>query len=1000
MALSPPGPRLVREDTPPCPPGYTLQDVNFGRLYKAATQTSKRVLKAVFEVVQARARVALVDTWPASVVDYCHHILGWSNTKFRQNFNPDERTVLQQPIKAADMDVSLLSKLMHKLFEDLNVPEVLRRALRDVKNVRNRVCHEHVVLDNEELTQNLNDLKGIYDALLTEVGDVFTVDVDNLRRTFNAELDDMLSSAVVLEASEYFGKVEQFRIELVGRFILEGQRELMDHYSKLQVLNPFTWLSSDTFPQLKVGKVFTPLCIMDHCRNVHAASLLTAQTLNPDTEEESGVLPDVLVLSGIAGCGKTSLCRFLLHDWRTHEGGVATLRSVDILLHIEARNVTSSSLVTFLQKTLLPDTCSHFEEKDIVQALRQVSVLYVIDGLDEATAEAKLLVRDVFSSASGSRILITTRPEYVSDVRQLAEQHHLSHMKLSVHGFSDAGRRAFTLRVFAAFVPDETLRHRQEKEFLRFLKTSCNGLAGHLKLPLTLALLVCLWQIDKTRIANITSATRLYSEIFRLCTTKMATRLQSSAAPHTLDLQASVEAWLLALGQEAYRMLEKGQLTIDDETQQQLTSLCEAKGVDKMQMFSAFLQCEVHASLMGVRHQFYFVHKSQMEYLAALYLCNEVMAATRSSDVSVRSVLDKFKSFRNSLKRESKRDIHDIILFSGWGARWVNTWLFVVGHLCMRRASDEVLQTVLDAIVSVPAVAHNEATMWRLVEESGRHTLVRDKVAAAMTKNYSWRPSEKELCDSSNPVTMLLQHTAFTPTSIVLRVVGSTGGILLRGDDGRLQTAPYENLTSILTCASWRPTCHMYLKLDQHYYTWGGEETADHLLKLLHPQGNLVSFWGHLGPAGAAALDTLTMGELKVRVSKVDTLEVLAKGLLSQAGRVGTFILRLDLPWDSLPAAVPRLHVYHFDIVLHGVHDGITSAVVHVMQQLSDVFCQVDLVSCSLTPAGAEAFLKGLVANQVVVTKAITVRTTHTLTQDARRTLNTLMGRTTLHWGS
>ncbi|XP_045123768.1 uncharacterized protein LOC123511803 [Portunus trituberculatus] len=994
----PKSPRM-REGTQQSPSGYTLQDVNFGRLYKAATQTSKRVLKAVFLVVMLRARVAVVDVWPATVAEYCQRVLGWANTKLRQNFNSEERILLQQPVEEVDMDVSLLFKLMHKLFENLSVPDTLWRALRDLKNMRNRVCHEHLVLDDYELTQNLSELKAIYGVVLDEVSEAFAVQLKEVRRTVSDEVDEMMSSAVMVEASQYFEKVEQFRIELVGRFISQGQRELMDRYSKLQVLNPFTWLSSDRFPQLHVRRIFTPLLIMDQSRTVEDSALLATETLNPDTGEESGVLPDVVLLSGIAGCGKTSLCRFLLHDWRTHGGAVMSLRGVDILLHIEARNVTSCSLITFLQKILLPDTCSKFEEKDVVQALRQISVLYVIDGMDEATRDARMLLRDVFSLASGSRIVVTTRPEYISDVTQLAEQHHLSYMKLTVHGFSDEGRRTFISRVLTAFVSDEAQRSPQEIELLKFLRTSCSGLAGHLKLPLTLALLVCLWLDDKTRIAKVTSATKLYSEIFRLCTTKLATRFQGGAATHPMDLQGFVETWLLALGGSAYRMLEEGRLVIDDETQQELTSLCEAKGIASLQVFSAFLQCEVEAGLLGMNHHFAFVHKSQMEYLAALYLATELITASRSSNTSVRTTLEGLKIFRRSLKKESRRDIHDIILFSGWGAKWVNTWLFVVGHLCMKKAADAVLEAVLEAIVSVPAVTHNEGTMWRLVEESGRNPLVREKVGAAMTKDYFWKPREEDLCDAAHSVAMLIQHTPFTPRSVVLRLVGSVCGMQLVQEGGLVHRANYEGLTSVLTTISQRPKCKVHLKLDRLYYTWGDQETADHLVRLLQPSGNLVCFLGHLGPPGAAALvPRKEMKELTVRVTSTEALQELARGVLSSSNKVLRLTLRLDLPWASLPDPLPCVSAGLIFIVIRGVEDANAAAAAKVMGQLTQTFFQVDLVASRLTPEGAATFLNALCAAKVTIEHCLVVRSPQPLQQHARANLQDLMGDASLQW--
>lgn len=983
--------------------GYTQEDVNFGRLYKAATQTSKRVLKSVFLLMLPRGRVTEVNRCPSSVADYCMCVLGWSNTKFRNSFSSEEQTILHKPAATADFDVSLLSKAIYKLFGDLSLPESFWRAVRDLKNVRNRVCHEHLVLDETQLAENLSDLKAIYGVLLDQAKDIFSVEVDDLKKTFYSEVDEIMSSMVPVEASEYFNKVEQFRFQLVGQLISQSQRELMDYYSKLQVLNPFTWLSSHSFPQLQVNRIFTPLLITVQSRNVETTALLATEVLSSDTEEESGVLPNVLVLAGIAGCGKTSLCRYLLHDWRTREGAVAGIRSVDVLLYIEARNVTSPSLTSFLRKTLLAGTCSHFEEKDILQALRQVTVLYIVDGMDEATPDARQLLNDLFSFASDARVVVTTRPEYTSSVTQLAEHHHLSHMTFKVHGFSDNGRRSFIARVFAAFVPDEATRRSQEREFLKFLKTSCQSLVGHLKLPLTLALLVCLWRDDKTRIANVTSATRLYAEIFKLCTSKMATRLLNSPTPPLLDLQGFIASWLVALGREAYLMLEEGRLVIDNNTQQQLAELCEGKGLPSLQVFSTFLQCEVSVGLFGVSHGFSFVHKSQMEYLAALYVCHELVKELPQSKDSVKNVLLRFKIFGRSLSRESMSGIHDIILFSGWGAKWVNTWLFLVGHLCMNREAEIVLQAVLDTILSVRSVTQNEATMWRLVEESGRHLLVKQRVGAAMSKNMDWRPTEAELCDVVSPVLMLMQHTTFSPENIYLRVI-SKHGTLLVDEDGHPCRVTYHSLLPILICLSQRPSCNVFLRLDEQYYTWGSGETADDLLKVLQSSRNVVSFMGSLGPQGASALSHVKyMGDLLVRISEVSTLEELSNSMLSRDGtHVESLTIRLDLPWEPPPPVLPRLlHPSNITIILRGVTDAVVAVAAKMVKQLFPNPRHLDLVSSTLTHRGAQALLTELHACCVTVVSSLTVRSLNAINEDERLALEGLLGGgCVLHWWS
>ncbi|XP_071531610.1 uncharacterized protein [Panulirus ornatus] len=925
--------------------GYNNHDINFGRFFKAATQTSKRLLKEVFLMMLYRSHVSSAKH-SMTVAEYCFNILSWSNRKYRNSFNAEERALLEKPVTSTDFDVSLLTKMIHKLFTDMHLPESFLRALRDLKNVRNRVCHEHLVLDHAQLRDSFDDLKLTFQNILKGAADFFSADTDNLLNVFHHEVEEILASPVTAEASQYFEKVEEFRRYLVGKFITYGRQELMTHYSKLKILNPFPWLSGERFQEMLVDKIFTPLHIIEQSRNIEVFSLLTT--------EDKGVLPSVLVLSGIAGCGKTSLCRYFLHDWRTSSGGIATLRSVDILIHIEVRSVTCSSLVSYLQKTLLLETCRHFEEKDIIKTLQEMNVLYIIDGMDEAMSDSLQLVHEVLSVLGTSRAIITTRPECTSTITQASERYHLTSLELSIQGFSDEAMLTFTSLVFRALEPNEEQRRQQKREFLSFLKNAFLGLGDFLKLPLTLVLFISLWKEDRSRLSHVTSVTRLYFEIFSMCTMKLISRLQAHTSLHHLDLETSVEEWLLSLGEQAYSMLENGEYVINDKRRKLLMSLCAARQLDGIQVLSAFLTCEVKENFRGNQYFFSFIHKSQMDYLAAMFLSHKLTVEFQS--LRQIPVLDTVLKAR----RKKLLAIGPLLItpFSTEMNKWDNIVKFIIGHLCTNNSSELVILEVMEKLLATHSHNYQISSVWLLVQESGFHPLVCDKVDSLVKEEYIWQVTNEHLCDPSHPTVLLLQHTNFMPKEVIIKLDTCHEVTVLaqRGYFKRKRRSV--NLVPILACLSRRPSVKVYLRIQEHYYSWGSPATTDDLLTTLLPTGNLTSFMGHLGVAGVAALASVReVREAYIRVSDPAALHVLSDSLSAAGGKIISLNLRLDIPSSVSPSSLPKFsHSPKLHVTMMEVDDEHAIWAGEVLAQMSHSYVEVDLVASSLTPPEERGF--------------------------------------------
>lgn len=632
------------------------------------------------------------------------------------------------------------------------------------------------------------------------------------------------------------------------------------------------------------------------------------------------------------------------------------------------------------------ETCSFFEEQDVIETLQQMNILYVIDGMDEAMADGRQLVNEVLSVLGNSRAIITTRPEFSSSVVQVARRHNLTSMKLCIKGFSSDGMSRFTSQVFSSLEPDEKQRHQQECEFFMFLKKANSALGDHLKLPLTLVLLISLWREDRSRMLKVTSATRLYFEIFRMCTMKLISRLQTFTLVHDMDLETFTEEWLLALGKEAYNMLENGEYIISDNRRKMLMSLCSAQQIDSIQVLSAFLMCEVKESFRGIQYSFSFIHKSQMEYLAAMYLTRDISLVAHPLSDKIISLLEKLEISKTDSKRNKMLiGIPESAIFRSTDIhKWSNTLCFVIGHLCINRCSELIVREVMKKLLESRSYSYNVSSLWKIVQESDCHPIVCEMVGSLVHKQFVWRPKNEDLCNPIDPVFQLLQHTHLMPKEVMIRILDSTSQALVLAENGHVERRARENLVPILTCLSQRPSVKVDFRMEQHFYSWDSPDTSDDLLTTLLPTGNLTSFMGHLGVSGVAALATVReISEAYIRVSDVEALQVLRDSLSAAPRNIAKMILRLNIPSTVAASSLPKFsHTPELSIVLKGVDDDHAVWAGEVLAQLTPKYSEVDLVASCLMPSGGERFLNTLRKGEVRISERLTIRSVHRLPED------------------
>ncbi|XP_064121308.1 uncharacterized protein LOC135225772 [Macrobrachium nipponense] len=499
----------------------------------------------------------------------------------------------------------------------LTFSEESQKQMNYIVGQRNKICHTYGEISDFEV--KVTKLKTYITDIYKEANQKLSIDFDSNCKDLVEKIDETVKAKKTdplgincLDCLEKF--MDSLRFKMLNR----GKVELFEYYETLKILSPCTWIDDedDRAKRFDIEKIFTPPKIWQHRTkiNIGIKDLLTFKK----------AVPKILLIKGLAGSGKTSLCRYLVHCWYKKIGAIDLLKDFDLVILIEIRRSSSVTLLEYLCEELLSDTCFEFQPKDVIPLMQEMDLLFIIDGYDEDSTKAGALLEDILNHFHDKRILVTSRLSYENEIRAISEEFLQPPLILTLEGFEESEQKAFAEKVFKA---DDS----NGDGFLMYLNGRGRVLNKHLKLPLTISLLIVLW-IEKPEVVNkVTTATNLYHEIFTLYQEKLTERLITNLKGRRgEELKRKIPSLLLMLGDQAWFLLTQGNGCCDLSSvlREKLEGKCNEKGIDPTEFLSAFLMCEIHDSnpkknnsaKLGGKYCYSFIHRTQMEYLAADFL--------------------------------------------------------------------------------------------------------------------------------------------------------------------------------------------------------------------------------------------------------------------------------------------------------------------------------------------------------------------------------------------
>ncbi|ELU10399.1 hypothetical protein CAPTEDRAFT_188021 [Capitella teleta] len=302
-----------------------------------------------------------------------------------------------------------------------------------------------------------------------------------------------------------------------------------------------------------------------------------------------------ILIEGDPGIGKSTLCQKLAFAWSTDSCEEhccsECIHSFSLVIYLSATDYRGYTDITSLIHNHLLPRDTRISVDSLSRALGDRSVLFIVDGYDEASTNNPLLDDLIQRKLAGqSTVLLTSRPNYARDMLKCFD------VKLFINGFDTRQRLEYVQR-FAQSVK------RPLSDFPQFLFEE-NDSTELCSAPLNLAI-VCLM----STVENVLFRTRteLYKSVHEFILCKASHRLQLSRDA----IENTIVGPLCKLSFTAYTegraVLMEGDLK---RFHSNLEPFCQ----------SGYLIKKLRISRLRPESRFSFSHRTFQEFLSALYL--------------------------------------------------------------------------------------------------------------------------------------------------------------------------------------------------------------------------------------------------------------------------------------------------------------------------------------------------------------------------------------------
>ena len=387
---------------------------------------------------------------------------------------------------------------------------------------------------------------------------------------------------------------------------------LKAEYKRRSHLRPLFW---DSTFELPLDDVYTRLKIVSRRKADFRVEDNEVNVFDIFTALDKG--EDVMTLvEGSPGIGKTTFCLKLAYDWAHGKiPAECSFPKFELMLLLKCRDIHKDIMETISEQLLPEDTEEKTKERlfDFIKDIHnQEKTLIVLDGLDELPQGSeqfvdKLLQRRILSFCY---VLATSRQERGIDVRRK----YCFDILLEIKGFTESGAFEYIRKHFKSVDPlhsskgESLIKEIEENTLLHALRNN----------PLNLLLLCVIYEDYEGNLPS--SRSELY-QVIVLCLLRRHCAKHNLEAPQDNNaLEKQFEESILALGELAWMCLLSDRYCFRESELAELEK--RYKGLVSRHV--GLVYKEESLRKIKPQHEYYFLHKTFQEYLAAVFIAHKL----------------------------------------------------------------------------------------------------------------------------------------------------------------------------------------------------------------------------------------------------------------------------------------------------------------------------------------------------------------------------------------
>ncbi|XP_066949321.1 uncharacterized protein [Macrobrachium rosenbergii] len=536
-----------------------------------------------------------------------------------------------------DLDITLMHKICRALWEKgLNDPGgELKELVKKIKGERNVVSHEVAKMTDAELAGKLAAFQATLEETLRETKSVFSsyaAEIDHLEKEIQSAVPKLVRKirekydpSVPEDLQDFQKEIDEFGKELSEYIQQLSREELLSLYVRLCQISAFDWLAQ--------------FSITDPCNIMVCVKMEESQVFHwgrgaggATTVDQNGILkvkdpsgndPKVVIISGDAGSGKTTMLCSIAEKWHKNAGDMPELSSFQILLYMEFRNRSHDNFDDYL-RNLLPRTVSLFQLKHIKSSVIESKCLVLCDGYDERNEKSAKLFQDILSlNSKNMKIVVTTRPGNTKRLTEIVNKEKHARINLQVLGLQKEDMKLLTETLIGHLVEDEDTRRKLEIDLLRKIDEMDSKIMVILQTPLFFNLFVLLYVECQDLSHELSSRASLYLQLKEHMTKRISNKTGISTESLE-EFDALYRKWSLK------HYIEKKYEWTEEDVKRFKSELRCPEVLDNFDaIMSSYFSIKPTTKLLEIGKVFCHRHRSEQEFAAAGTICDDIVASSR-----------------------------------------------------------------------------------------------------------------------------------------------------------------------------------------------------------------------------------------------------------------------------------------------------------------------------------------------------------------------------------